>query len=248
MSLLDWVTDPAILASLVTLTAMEIVLGIDNVIFISIIVARLPPHEGQRARQIGLALALIFRIALLSLIFVLIGLTAPLFTFLGHGYSIRDLILLAGGLFLIVKATREIHQDVEGPAHEAEPHPGVKFGATVAQIIVIDIVFSIDSIITAVGMAEYLAVMIAAVVLAVVVMYIASGAVSGFIERHPTARMLALSFLLMIGFALIADAAGFHIPRAYLYTAMAFSAGVEFLNVLARRNRDKRRAARQEAE
>ena len=241
MPLLDWVTDPAILASLVTLTAMEIVLGIDNIIFISIIVGRLPPQEGKRARQIGLALALIFRVALLSLIFVLIGLTQPLFTLFGHGYSIRDIILLAGGLFLIVKATREIHQDVEGQPHEGDAHASVKFGAIVAQIIVIDIVFSIDSIITAVGMAEYLAVMIAAVVLAVGVMYAASGAVSGFIERHPTTRMLALSFLLMIGFALIADAAGFHIPRAYLYTAMAFSTAVEVLNVLAGRNRKGRR-------
>jgi predicted tellurium resistance membrane protein TerC len=237
---MESIADPAVLASLLTLTAMEIVLGIDNVIFISIIVGRLPPDQAKRARQLGLALALIFRIALLSVLFILIGLTQPLFELLGHGYSIRDLILLAGGLFLLVKATREIHTDVEGEAHEGEPKPTPSYGATIAQIVVIDMVFSVDSIITAVGMAEVLWVMVAAVIIAVGVMYVAAGAVASFIERHPTTRMLALSFLLMIGFALIADGAGFHIPRGYLYTAMAFSAGVEILNVLARRNRAKR--------
>src|SRR3954468_14092620 len=223
MPIVEWITDPSILASLVTLTAMEIVLGIDNIVFLSLVVGRLPVEDGKRARQIGLALALVFRIALLSVVFVLIGLTAPLFTVMGHGVSFRDLVLLAGGLFLLVKATQEIHQDVEGEAHEGQPKAGPSFGATVAQIVLIDIVFSIDSIVTAVGMADHLSVMIAAVVLAVAVMYVAAGTVAGFIERHPTTRMLALSFLLMIGFALIADGAGFHIPRAYLYTAMAFS-------------------------
>jgi predicted tellurium resistance membrane protein TerC len=241
MSLIDWVTNPSIIASLVSLTAMEIVLGIDNIVFISLIVGRLPPEEGKRARQIGLGLALVFRVALLSAVFVLIGLTAPLFTLMDHAVSFRDLVLLAGGLFLLVKATQEIHTDVEGDPHEGEPRPTPNFGATVAQIVVIDIVFSIDSIVTAVGMAEYLQVMIAAVILAVAVMYLAAGSVARFIEMHPTTRMLALSFLLMIGFALIADGAGFHIPRGYLYTAMAFSTAVEILNVLARRNRAKRR-------
>lgn len=240
MAIVEWIIDPAILASLVMLTAMEIVLGIDNIVFISIIVARLPPVEGKRARQIGLALALIFRIVLLSAVFVLIGLTAPLFTIMDHGVSFRDLVLGAGGLFLLVKATREIHHDVEGDGEGAAPRPTPKLGATIAQIVVIDIVFSINSIVTAVGMAEYLAVMIAAVVVAVGIMYLAAGTVAAFIERHPTTRMLALSFLLMIGFALIADGAGFHIPRGYLYTAMAFSTAVEFLNVVAGRRRARR--------
>ncbi len=240
MSLFAWITDPAILASLVTLTVMEIVLGIDNIIFISVIVARLPPEQAKRARQIGLALALVFRIALLSVLFWLIGLTKPLFEFAGHAFSWRDLVLLGGGLFLLVKATGEIHRDVEGSSEEHGPGKvAAAFGAVVSQIIVIDIVFSVDSIITAIGMAEHVGVMIAAVIIAVGIMYIASGTVAAFIERHPTTRMLALAFLLMIGFALVADGIGFHIPRAYLYTAMAFSAAVEFLNVVARRNRTK---------
>jgi predicted tellurium resistance membrane protein TerC len=243
MPFIDWITDPAILASLVTLTAMEIVLGIDNIVFISVVVGRLPVAEGKRARQIGLALALVFRVALLSTIFLLIGLTSPLFTVMDHGVSVRDLLLLAGGLFLLVKATREIHADVEGEPGEGTPKASPSFRATVTQIVVIDIVFSVDSIVTAVGMADHLGVMIAAVVIAVGVMYVAAGTVASFIERHPTTRMLALSFLLMIGFALIADGAGFHIPRAYLYTAMAFSTAVEILNVLAKRNRGKRPAA-----
>ncbi|MEX0853706.1 MAG: TerC family protein [Bauldia sp.] len=245
MILFDWITDPAILASLVTLTAMEIVLGIDNIVFISVIVAKLPADQAKRARQTGLALALVFRVILLSLLFVLIGLTAPLFEVLGHPVSWRDIILFAGGLFLLVKATSEIHKDVEA-AGEDEASLSAKatasFGAIIAQIVVIDLVFSVDSIVTAIGMAEYIGVMIAAVVIAVAVMYVASGAVAGFIERHPTTRMLALAFLLMIGFALVADGAGFHIPRGYLYTAMAFSAVVEILNVWARRNRQRRRA------
>ncbi len=237
--MLEWLTDPAILASLVTLTAMEIVLGIDNIVFISVVVGRLPIDQGKQARQIGLALALIFRIALLSTVFILIGLTAPLFTIFDHGVSFRDLLLFAGGLFLLVKATREIHADVEGEGHGDNAKASPSFRATVTQIVIIDIVFSVDSIVTAVGMAEHLEVMIAAVIVAVGVMYLAAGAISAFIDRHPTTRMLALSFLLMIGFALIADGAGFHIPRAYLYTAMAFSTGVEVLNVIAKRNRSK---------
>jgi predicted tellurium resistance membrane protein TerC len=245
MTILQWITDPAILASLVTLTAMEIVLGIDNIVFISVITGKLPPEQARRARQIGLGLALVFRVILLSVLFVVIHLTEPLFTVFGHGVSWRDLILLAGGLFLIVKATQEIHKDVEA-RDEDEANLTSKarmgFAAIIMQIIVIDLVFSIDSIITAIGMAEHIGVMIAAVIIAVGVMYVAAGAISDFIHRHPTTRMLALSFLLMIGFALIADGAGFHIPRGYLYTAMAFSAGVEFLNVLARRNRAKRQA------
>ena len=181
---------------------------------------------------------LVFRIVLLLTLYWLIGLTTPLFTVFGEDVSWRDLVLLAGGLFLLVKATREIHSDVEG-ANEGDSGERVyaKFSAIVMQIAVIDLVFSVDSIVTAIGMAEYVEVMIAAVVIAVAVMYVASGPVAGFIERHPTTRMLALAFLLMIGIALVADGAGFHIPRGYIYAAMAFSALVEALNVLARRNR-----------
>ncbi len=242
MSLLQWIADPAILASFVTLTVMEIVLGIDNIIFISVIVGRLPPEQSRRARQIGLALALIFRVGLLAILFWLTHLTRPLFEIGSHPVSSRDLVLLAGGLFLLVKATHEIHKDVEGNGedHSTEAQSGSAFGLIVSQIIVIDVVFSIDSIVTAIGMAEHIGVMIAAVVVAVAVMYVASGAVAGFIARHPTTRMLALAFLLMIGFALVADGVGFHIPRGYLYTAMAFSAAVEALNVIARRNRKKK--------
>jgi predicted tellurium resistance membrane protein TerC len=245
MPFIDWITDPSIIASLVTLTILEIVLGIDNIVFISVIVGKLPEEQAKRARQIGLALALIFRIALLSVLFALVGLTTPVFEVFGHGFSWRDLVLLAGGLFLLVKATQEIHKDVEAAGEEEASlgkKAGAAFSAIIAQIIVIDVVFSIDSIITAIGVAEHVGVMIAAVIIAVAVMYVASGTISSFIHRHPTARMLALAFLLMIGFALIADGAGFHIPRGYLYAAMAFSTAVEALNIIARRNRQKRKA------
>lgn len=243
MSLLQWIVDPAILASFVTLTVMEIVLGIDNIIFISVIVGHLPPEQSKRARQIGLALALVFRVALLSLLFWLIHLSRPLFEIAGHPFSTRDLVLLGGGLFLLVKATGEIHKDVEAGNEEegVGGKAGASFGMIVSQIILIDLVFSVDSIITAIGMAEHIGVMIAAVVVAVAVMYVASGTIAGFISRHPTTRMLALAFLLMIGFALVADGIGFHIPRGYLYTAMAFSAAVEALNVVSGRNRRKKK-------
>jgi len=239
----DWITDPAIWASLVTLTAMEIVLGIDNIVFISVIVGKVPPERATRARQLGLAMALVFRILLLLSLFWLIGLTAPLFTLFGEAFSWRDLVLIAGGAFLLFKATLEIHKDVEGGHGEtttAKVYAG--FAVIVTQIAAIDLVFSVDSILTAIGMAEHVGVMIAAVVIAIAVMYVASGPVAGFIDRHPTTRMLALAFLLMIGIALVADGIGFHIPRGYLYAAMAFSAIVEVLNVLARRNRQKQGA------
>jgi predicted tellurium resistance membrane protein TerC len=244
MTIFQWITDPAILASLVTLTAMEIVLGIDNIVFISVVVARLPAEQARRARQIGLALALVFRIVFLFALFWLIGLTSSVFEIFGHGVSWRDIILFGGGLFLIAKGTHEIHTDVAGAADgkSGGPTATAGFGAVVTQIVFIDLIFSVDSIVTAIGMAQSIAVMVVAVVIAIGVMYVAAGAVSAFIHRHPTTRMLALSFLLMIGFALVADGAGFHIPRGYLYTAMAFSAAVEFLNVLARRNRRKRTA------
>jgi predicted tellurium resistance membrane protein TerC len=241
----DWIADPGIWASLVTLTVMEIVLGIDNIVFISVIVGRLPDAQAKRARQLGLLMALAFRIGFLLTLFWLIGLTKPLFTLFGEDVSWRDLVLFAGGLFLLVKATHEIHRDVEGNGEEdAAGKVGTSFAMTVAQIALIDVVFSVDSIVTAIGMAEHVGVMIAAVVIAVGVMYVASGPVSGFIDRHPTTRMLALAFLLMIGIALVADGAGFHIPRGYLYAAMAFSAGVEILNVVAKRNRDKKTVPR----
>ncbi|WP_421723706.1 TerC family protein [Bauldia sp.] len=240
----DWVTDPAIWASLVTLSVMEIILGIDNILFIAVIVAKLPAEQAKRARQLGLGMALIFRVLMLFSLFWLIGLTAPVFTVFGEPFSWRDIVLVAGGAFLLYKATVEIHRDVEGN-HAEEKSPKkvyASFGAVVAQIAVIDLIFSVDSILTAIGMAEVIGVMIAAVVIAIAVMYLASGPVAAFIVRHPTTRMLALAFLMMIGIALVADGLGFHIPRGYLYAAMAFSALVEFLNVLARRNRRGQRA------
>jgi len=237
----DLLFDPAAWASLIALTAMEVVLGIDNIVFISVIVGKLPPEQAKRARQIGLLLALVFRVILLFSLFWLTHLESAVFTLFGEPFSWRDLVLIAGGLFLIYKATIEIHADVEGGPHKVSAGPKVyaSFGAIVSQIAVIDMVFSIDSILTAIGMAEHIEVMIAAVVIAIGVMYVASGPVAGFIERHPTTRMLALSFLLMIGLALVADGLGFHIPRGYLYAAMAFSSIVELLNVLSKRNRAK---------
>ena len=237
----DLLFDPAAWASLIALTAMEIVLGIDNIVFISVIVGKLPPEQAKRARQIGLLLALVFRVILLFSLFWLTHLETAVFTLFGEPFSWRDLILIAGGLFLIYKATVEIHQDVEGGPHKVSAGPKVyaSFGAIVAQIAVIDMVFSVDSILTAIGMAEHIEVMIVAVIIAIAVMYLASGPVAGFIERHPTTRMLALSFLLMIGLALVADGLGFHIPRGYLYAAMGFSSIVELLNVFAKRNRPK---------
>jgi predicted tellurium resistance membrane protein TerC len=244
LAIIEWLTDPTILASLVALTAMEIVLGIDNVVFISVIVSRLPEPQATRARQIGLALALGFRVLFLFTLFWLTRLTEPVFTVFGEDVSWRDLVLLGGGLFLLVKATQEIHRDVEGDHEGGIAGKMVSgFGLVVAQIALIDVVFSVDSIITAIGMADYISVMVVAVILAIAVMYFASGPVSGFIERHPTTRMLALAFLLMIGIALIADGVGFHIPRGYLYVAMAFSAGVEILNVVASRNRKRKKSA-----
>jgi len=242
----DWVSDPAIWASLVTLSAMEVVLGIDNIVFISVIVGRLPPEQAKRARQIGLLLALVFRILLLFSLFWLTHLEAAVFTLFGEPFSWRDMVLIAGGLFLIYKATAEIHHDVEGGGvKEVTTTQKVysTFGAVVTQIAIIDMVFSVDSILTAIGMADHVGVMIAAVVFAIAVMYLASGPVAGFIERHPTTRMLALSFLLMIGLALVADGLGFHIPRGYLYAAMGFSALVELLNVVAGGKRGKKHGA-----
>jgi predicted tellurium resistance membrane protein TerC len=236
-------TSPEAWAALLTLTALEIVLGIDNVIFLSVIVSRIPQAQAKRARQIGLALALVFRILLLGLLVWLIGLTQDILTVQGIAFSWRDIILLGGGLFLIGKATREIHAEVEAGEEEEEESddaPGASaFFWVIVQIIVIDMVFSLDSIITAIGMAQDLEIMIAAVVIACLIMYASSGPVAKFVAEHPTTKMLALAFLVLIGVALVADGFKFHIPRGYIYFAIAFSAGVEFFNVLAKRNRKK---------
>jgi predicted tellurium resistance membrane protein TerC len=232
--------DPNAWAALVSLTALEIVLGIDNVVFIAVLVARLEKAAARRARQIGLALALVFRVLLLFFLTWLIGLTEPVIEFAARALSWRDLILGAGGLFLIAKATQEIHAEVEGMAEtraDATATAGRAFVWVIVQVIVIDIVFSIDSIVTAIGMAQDVEIMVAAVLIAVAVMYVASGVVAGFIADHPTVKMLALAFLVLIGVALVADGMGFHIPRGYIYFAMAFAAAVEFVNVLARRRR-----------
>jgi predicted tellurium resistance membrane protein TerC len=235
-------TSPEAWAALLTLTALEIVLGIDNVIFLSVVVSRIPERQAKRARQIGLALALVFRILLLSLLVWLIGLTQPVIIVRDIGFSLRDIILIGGGLFLIAKATHEIHAEVEAgdEAGDATPRPGAFFWVII-QIIVVDMVFSLDSIITAIGMAQDLAIMIAAVIIAVVIMYVSAGPVTRFVAQHPTTKMLALAFLVLIGVALVADGFKFHIPRGYIYFAIAFSAAVELFNVLARRNRKKGR-------
>jgi len=238
--MIEFLTDPQVWASFLALSAMEIVLGIDNVVFISVMVQRLPKDQQLMARRIGLSLALIFRVIMLAFIAWFIHMTTPIFTVGEYAFSWRDLILLAGGLFLLVKGTREIHDGIEGENHGNGANPVVQsMTAAIVQIAIIDLVFSVDSIITAVGMAEHVEVMIAAVAVAIAVMYFASGPVSAFIERHPTTKMLALSFLLLIGAALVADAFHFHIPRGYIYFAMAFSAAVEVVNVLAQRNRRK---------
>ncbi|MGY3615308.1 TerC family protein [Bradyrhizobium sp. USDA 10063] len=238
--MIELLASPEAWAALVTLTALEIVLGIDNVIFLSVLVSRIPPPQAKRARQIGLFLALVFRILLLSLLVWLIGLTEPVITVRGLALSWRDIILIGGGLFLIAKATHEIHGEVEAREGEEEASSNRSaFFWVIVQIIIIDMVFSLDSIITAIGMAQDLEVMIAAVVIACIVMYVSSGPVARFVAEHPTTKMLALAFLLLIGVALVADGFSFHIPRGYIYFAMAFAAAVEMFNVLARRNRRK---------
>ncbi len=238
-------SSPEIWASLLTLTALEIVLGIDNLVFIAILAARLPPGRQARARRVGLALALITRLALLASIVWITHLTRPLFEVFGRSVSWRDLILLIGGFFLLFKGTREIHHAIEGGQRRSEAdRPVSSFTGVVTQIMVLDIIFSLDSVITAVGMANELWVMAAAVVFAVAIMLVASGPLSAFIERHPTVKMLALSFLLLIGMTLIADGAGFHVPKGYVYAVIAFSIGVEALNQFAARRYARRRGSR----
>jgi predicted tellurium resistance membrane protein TerC len=243
--MIELLTDPQAWAALVTLTVLEIVLGIDNVIFISVLVSRLPKERARRARQIGLSLALIFRIILLAGLTWLMGLTEPVLTILGNALSWRDLILIGGGLFLLAKGTREIHEEVEAQdPNEAAVSPESAFFWVVAQLIAIDLVFSLDSVITAIGMAQQIEVMVAAVAIAIGIMYVASGPVSRFVGNNPTTKMLALAFLLLIGVALIADGLGFHIPRGYIYFSMGFAALVEAFNVLAHRNRQRRATLR----
>jgi predicted tellurium resistance membrane protein TerC len=240
---MDWLTDPELWASLVTLTALEIVLGIDNLIFIAILAGRLPAEQQNRARRIGLALALVSRLALLASIAWLIGLTRPLFQLFGHPVSWRDIVLLGGGLFLLYKGTREIHHVLEGDGLEdKEASARTSFVGVVAQIMLLDVVFSLDSVITAVGMASKLWVMATAIIIAVAIMLAASGPLAEFVQRYPTVKMLALSFLMLVGMTLIADGAGFHVPKGYIYAAIGFSVGVEALNQFAARRRRLRRA------
>jgi predicted tellurium resistance membrane protein TerC len=242
-SLLTLAADPTAWVALVTLIAMEVVLGIDNLIFIAILTNKLPEEQRASARRVGIGLALILRLALLGTIAIIVTLTAPIFSVLGHEFSWRDLILIAGGLFLVWKATKEIH-------HRVDPDPGpdlfngrqatLGYAAAMGQIILLDLVFSIDSIITAVGMTPHLPIMVIAVVVAVLVMLVAATPLSNFISSNPTVVMLALGFLLMIGMVLMAEGFGAHVPKGYVYAAMAFSVAVEGLNILARRARRKK--------
>ncbi|TDN43522.1 TerC family protein [Azoarcus indigens] len=235
--MIELLTDPAAWIGLATLVVLEIVLGIDNLIFIAILTEKLPPHQRDRARVIGLSLALLMRLGLLSVISWLVTLTTPLFTVLGFGLSGRDLILLLGGLFLLFKATTELHERLEGVEHSKTRSNGyASFSLVVAQIVVLDAVFSLDAVITAVGMVEHLPVMMAAVVISIGVMLLASRPLTRFVNAHPTVVVLCLSFLLMIGLSLVAEGLGFHLPKGYLYAAIGFSILIEFFNQLARRN------------
>jgi predicted tellurium resistance membrane protein TerC len=242
--MLALLTDPNSWAALLTLTALEIVLGVDNVIFISILAAGLDPGSSRRARQAGLLLAFAFRIALLFVLTSLARLRYPIVTIFGNEISWHDIILIGGGLFLIAKATFEIHREVDVIEHATKPPHATGVVLVILQIGVIDLIFSIDSIITAIGMVQHIEIMIAAVLIAILVMYAAADAVSSFIIRHPTTKMLAISFLILIGVALIADGFDVHIPRGYIYFAMAFSAAVEAINIVVRQRRADR-AARQ---
>jgi len=240
-SLIALLTDPAAWLALLTLVVMEVVLGIDNLVFVALVSNKLPEEMRKKGRAIGLGLALGLRLVLLSTLVVIVGLTKPVLTLYGHAFSWRDLILLAGGLFLVWKATSEIHQSVEHRDEATGDDDGLRrpigFVSAIVQILILDLVFSIDSILTAVGMTDQLPIMAAAVIIAVLLMLVASGPLAAFIHKNPTIVMLALGFLLMIGMALIAEGGGFHVPKGYIYAAMAFSAFVEGLNMLARRRR-----------
>lgn len=238
-----WLSDPEIWAALITLATLEIVLGIDNLIFISVLVDRLPPPRQALARQVGLLLALVMRLLLLASVLWLAKLATPIFDAFGRGFSWRDLILIGGGLYLVYSGTREIHTHIEGgEASEASSAPPRGFGAAVAQIAMLDVVFSLDSVITAVGMARQIWVMVAAIMIAIAVMLLIAGPIARFINRHSTIKVLAFAFLLLIGTTLVADGFGFHVPRGYIYAAIGFSIAVEALNQLAARRRRTARA------
>lgn len=232
---MTWIVDPQAWIALITLTALEIVLGIDNIIFISILVGRLPARQRNRGRVLGLGLAMLTRILLLLSLTWVMRLTSPLFSVFSEELSGRDIILIAGGLFLLWKSTSEIHGSLEGEEEHRRAGATAQFGAVLVQIAVLDIIFSLDSVITAVGLAQDVAVMIIAIILAVIVMMFSSGGIGDFVDRHPTIKMLALSFLVMIGVTLIAEGFDLHIPKGYVYFAMAFSVSVEMLNISARK-------------
>ena len=248
--MMELLTDPQAWITFITLSALEIVLGIDNIIFISILVSRLPPERRERARVVGLALAMLTRIAMLFSIVWLTRLTKPLFAILGQEFSGRDIILSLGGLFLLAKSVTEIHGTLEGTEEERKTRVYASFTAIVVQIAIIDIVFSLDSVFTAVGLAtgDQLPIMVAAIVLAILVMILVARSISAFIERHPTIKILALAFLILVGVVLVADSFHFDVPKGYLYFAMAFSVGVEMVNIRLRRLMDARRKQSDEGE
>ncbi len=237
---MDWLSNPEIWIALATLTALELVLGIDNIIFISILAGKLPPEQRDKARRLGIAMAAITRIALLFSIAWIIGLTDPVFEMFGHPFSWRDIILIGGGLFLIAKATHEIHQKLEGASQEVKVGPTATFAGVIVQIMLLDVVFSLDSIITAVGMVDQVWVMVAAVLISIAFMIAFAGPIGNFVDRHPTVKVLALSFLIMIGLVLIADGFGHHIPKGYIYSAMAFSVFVEMINLWIRKRGERK--------
>ena len=234
---MELLANPEIWIALATLTALELVLGIDNIIFISILAAKVPPAQRDKARRVGITLAAVTRLGLLLVIAWIVGLTAPLFTVFGQAFSWRDLILIGGGLFLIAKATHEIHQKLEGATEHVSAGGAatVSFGSAIAQIMLLDIVFSLDSIITAVGMVDQIWVMVAAILISIVFMLVFAKPLGDFVDRHPTVKVLALSFLIMIGLVLVADGFGQHIPKGYIYAAMAFSVFVELINLWIRK-------------
>lgn len=245
-SIVPLLSDPAAWVALVTLIVMEVVLGIDNLIFISILTNKLPENQREKARKIGIGLALIMRLGLLGTVAWIVQLTEPVFELFGHGFSWKDMILIGGGLFLVWKATKEIHHNVDPDDHKEDMVGGAaainSFSSAIVQILMLDLVFSVDSIITAVGMTPHVPIMVVAVVVAVTVMLLAATPLANFIEKNPTIVMLALAFLLMIGTTLIAEGMGFHVPKGYVYAAMAFSALVEVLNMISRNARKKKKS------
>ena len=232
---MEWITDPQAWIAFATLVVLELVLGVDNVIFISILAGKLPAHQQQKARTIGLGLAVLSRLLLLFSLFWIIGLTEPLFSVLSFEISGRDIILIAGGLFLLGKSTHEIHQKLEGMEGHTSARVKPSFASVIVQVLLLDVIFSLDSVITAVGMVDQLPIMMAAVVVAALAMIVSAGPISGFVDRHPTIKMLALSFLLLIGFTLVVEGLHQHIPKGYTYFAMAFSVLVEMLNLRLRK-------------